>query len=163
MEAGIAATLADLGLVGYRPRFSGIVRALARSGPQSIGELAAATGVTHSAASQTVNELRVHGLVRLERGEDERRRIVSLTDKTRPVLSAIEAEWAATEGAMASLDAELSVPLGALVAELEEALERRSFRQRIADGATALGDGVAGPHRTALVGSDGSDRGVNRE
>lgn len=151
METGIAAALTDLRLAEYRPRFSSIIRVLARSGPCSIGELAEATGVTHSAAGQTVNELRVRGLVSLQRGADERRRIVSLTKSGRQLLPAIEAEWAATAGAMASLDAELSVPLGTLAAELAAALSRRSFRQRISDAAAGMSDDDVGAYRSALT------------
>jgi DNA-binding MarR family transcriptional regulator len=151
MEAGIAAALIDLGLDDYRPRFSGVVRVLARSGPCSIGDLAEATGVTHSAASQTVTELRIRGLVSLARGTDERRRIVSLAPGARELLPAIEAEWAATATAMAELDTELSVPLRTLAAELSAALARRSFRQRIADGADSLPDEDVGPYRSALA------------
>ena len=53
MDADVGRALGDLGLTGYRPRFSPVVRVLAE-GPASVRELAAATGVTHSAASQTV-------------------------------------------------------------------------------------------------------------
>lgn len=151
MDAGIAAALTDLGLSDYRPRFSSIVRVLARSGPCSIGELAEATGVTHSAAGQTVNELRVRGLVSIERGTDERRRIVSLAESARELLPVIEAEWAATAGAMASLDAELSVPLGTFATELTAALSRRSFRQRIGDAAEAMSNDDVGAYRSALT------------
>jgi DNA-binding MarR family transcriptional regulator len=107
--------------------------------------------VTHSAGSQTVTELRLRGLVSLARGTDERRRIVSLTPAARDLLPAIEAEWAATATAMAGLDAELSVPLRTLAAELSAALARRSFRQRIADGAAALPDQDVGRFRAALA------------
>jgi DNA-binding MarR family transcriptional regulator len=151
MDGGIAAALFDLGLDDYRPRFSGVVRVLAGRGPCSIGDLAEATGVSHSAASQTVTELRVRGLVSLARGADERRRIVSLAPAARDLLPAIEAEWAATAIAMAELDAELSVPLQTVAAELSSALARRSFRQRIADGAVALPDEDVEPYRSALA------------
>lgn len=151
VAAGIAAALADLGLDNYRPRFSSIVRVLARSGPCSIGDLAEATGVTHSAASQTVNELSVRGLVTLERGLDGRRRIVSLATEARELLPVIEAEWAATDMAMTGLDAELSVPLQTSAAELTSALERRPFRQRIADAAASLGETELGTHQAALA------------
>lgn len=151
IEAGIAAALVDLGLDDYRPRFSSIVRVLARSGPCGIGELADATGVTHSAASQTVNELSVRGLVAVKRGSDGRRRIVSLAGETHDLLPVIEAEWAATAAAIAGLDAELSVPLKTLAAELTSALERRTFRLRIADAARTLPDAEVGAHRAALA------------
>lgn len=151
MDAGIAAALSDLGLDDYRPRFSGVVRVLARSGSCSISDLAEATGVTHSAASQTVTELRVRGLVSLARGADERRRIVSLAPAAYDLLPAIEAEWAATAIAMAELDTELSVPLQTVAAELSAALARRSFRHRIADGALELPDEDVGQYRSALA------------
>jgi DNA-binding MarR family transcriptional regulator len=151
IDAGIVAAVADLGLAGYRPRFSGIVRAIARNGPSSINDLAAATRVTHSAASQTVSGMRSRGLVTLERGADERQRIVSLTDEARRLLPAIDAEWAATSAALAALDAELSVPLSTTARELSAALERRSFRLRIADAAEALPAATVGKYRSALA------------
>jgi hypothetical protein len=52
---------------------------------------------------------------------------------------------------MAELDTELSVPLRTLAAELSAALARRSFRQRIADGADSLPDEDVGPYRSALA------------
>ena len=133
MEAGMGSALADLGLDSFRPRFSGMVRVLAYSGPASINDLAGATGVTHSAASQTVSELRQRKLVELQRGTDGRQRIVTLAPAARELLPAIELEWAASSAAIKNLDAELSVPLATFVAELTAALERRSFRNRIAD------------------------------
>jgi DNA-binding MarR family transcriptional regulator len=151
IDAGIVAAVADLQLPGYRPRFSGIVRTIARDGPSTINDLAAATHVTQSAASQTVGEMRAQGLVTLERGTDERQRIVSLSDAARQLLPAIEAEWAATTAALRALDAELSVPMSTMTQELSAALQRRSFRQRIADAAAALPAAVTGEYRCALV------------
>lgn len=71
------------------------------------------------------------GWVTLEPGADGRQRIVHLTDRTRRALPVIEAEWAATERAVAALDAELPVPLGEVLRAALRALERKSFRQRI--------------------------------
>ena len=78
-----AGVLADLGLPGYKPRFSVYLRAVAALGPAPIRDLARATGVTHSAASQTVAELARQGLVDLRPGADGRQRIVHLTDQAR--------------------------------------------------------------------------------
>jgi DNA-binding MarR family transcriptional regulator len=151
MDSGIAAALLDLGLADYRPRFSGIVRVLARDGACNISALAAATGVSHSAASQTVNELRLRRLVTLERGDDERSRVVSLAPNGRELLPAIEAEWAATAAALTMLDFELSAPLRTIAAELVAALERQPFRHRIAAAAEVLADEDIGEFRTALA------------
>ena len=99
MDADIASVLADLGTPGYRPRYSAIVRALVALGPVPIRDLARATAVTQSAASQTVTQMVSRGFVVLKPGEDARQRVVHLTAKTRALLPKIEAEWAATTSA----------------------------------------------------------------
>jgi DNA-binding MarR family transcriptional regulator len=137
MDADIAGILADLGLPDYRPRFSIYLRAVATLGPVPIRDLARATGVTHSAASQTVAEMARQGLVDLRPGSDGRQRIVHLTAQARSILPTIEAEWDATDSAAAELDAELPFPLRELVPLLAAALERRGFRDRILTSAWA--------------------------
>ena len=151
MDGDVAQACADLGLAGYRPRYSAVVRVLVSGGACSIGELAEATGVTHSAASQTVAQMRRDGLVAMASGTDGRRRIVRLTPKARRLLPAIEAEWAATAEAAAHLDAELPYPLTTLVEALHEALLRRPFRQRIADAARTSHSPAVAPFRDALT------------
>ena len=76
---------------------SPIVRTIVAEGPLSIRDLAAAVGVTHSAASQTVAQLQRAGFVTLRPGSDARQRIVHLTGKTRELLPTIEAEWKASD------------------------------------------------------------------
>jgi DNA-binding MarR family transcriptional regulator len=137
MDGDVAAACADLGLRDYRPRYSPVVRALLAHGPCSIRELAAAIAVTHSAASQTVAQMRRRGLVTLASGTDGRERIVTLTDEARSLLPAVRAEWAATTAAARALDSELPCRLADLVTALREALERRTFRARIADALEA--------------------------
>jgi DNA-binding MarR family transcriptional regulator len=137
MEGDIATVLSDLGMPGYRPRFSPVVRALVMLGPVPISDLASAIGVTHSAASQTVAQMAARGFVALKPGEDARQRVVRLTAKARGLLPKIEAEWAATASAAAEIDAELPFPLAELVPAIAEALERRSFRQRMLDSSWA--------------------------
>jgi DNA-binding MarR family transcriptional regulator len=140
MDGAIAEVYADAGMPEYRPRFSPPVRALAAEGPMSIRDIAAAIGVTHSAASQTVMQMRRCGLVTVQTGADARQRIVHLTSKARAALPFIEAEWQATERAVAALDAELPMPLEDLLRTVAEALERRPFRERLAHaGLTATG------------------------
>ncbi|RVX46702.1 DNA-binding MarR family transcriptional regulator [Nonomuraea polychroma] len=131
MDGAIAEIYADLGMPEYRPRFSPVVRTLVAQGPMAIRDLAEIIGVTHSAASQTVIQMRRHGFVTLEKGADARQRIVHLTPKARAALPAIEAEWAATEQAMRELDEELPVPLADMLRAMVEALERRPFRARV--------------------------------
>lgn len=44
----------------------------------------------------------------------------------------LAAEWRATEAASVELEAELPYPLSRVIADMEEALARRSFHDRIA-------------------------------
>ncbi|MFH8371217.1 MarR family winged helix-turn-helix transcriptional regulator [Streptomyces sp. NPDC018031] len=152
LEADVAAVYTDLGLAGFRPRFTPVIRVLAASGPAAIRDLAEATGVTHSAASQTVAELVRAGLVAVVPGQDARRRIVRLTPEAERLLPALAAEHTATTAAAIAFEAELSFPLSRLVDEALDALHRRPMRERIAVALTAppsdrAADGRAAPDR----------------
>jgi DNA-binding MarR family transcriptional regulator len=149
LDGDVAAVYSDLGLRGFRPRFTPIVRVLAASGPSSVRELAHATGVTHSAASQTVAQMAKRDLVVLTPGKDARQRIVRLTPKAERLLPTLDAEWAATTTAARELDAELSFPLSHLVDEALQALRRRPMRQRIAAVAPDLSAVEPGSDRPA--------------
>ncbi|MCW3844092.1 winged helix-turn-helix domain-containing protein [Micromonospora yasonensis] len=133
LDADVAAVYADLDLPDYRPRYSPLVRVLLADGPLAIRDLATRVGVTHSAASQTVAQMRRAGLVTLSPGADARQRIVALTDRAHALRPVIEAEWAATTTAMRQLDAELPVPLADELYAVLAALRRRRLRDRIAD------------------------------
>jgi DNA-binding MarR family transcriptional regulator len=132
LDAGVADVEAGLGLTGFRPRFAPFVQALRDLGPSPIRDLARAVTVTHSAASQTVNQMAARGLVVLTPGGDARQRIVELTPHAVSMLPALDVAWTATRAAAAELNAELPFPLTEVVAEAERALGRRSFRERIA-------------------------------
>jgi DNA-binding MarR family transcriptional regulator len=154
MDADVGGALAELSLSGYRPRFSPVVRILAGSGPASVRQLAAATGVTHSAASQTVAAMVRAGWAAQRVGADARERIVELTPRAHRALPAIRAEGEVTAAALAGLDAELPYPLSSFVTDLRAALERSSFRQRMAAAArdpAASADVAA--HRETLAGA----------
>ncbi|MER6172900.1 MarR family transcriptional regulator [Streptosporangium sp. NPDC001681] len=132
LDAGVAAVYTDLGLDGFRPRYTPILRTLATTGPSSIRDLGRAIGVTHSAASQTVAQLAKEDLVTLTPGADARQRIVRLTARAESLMPLLDKEWAATSAAAAELEAELSYPLSRLVDEALESLSRRPMRDRIA-------------------------------
>jgi DNA-binding MarR family transcriptional regulator len=135
MDADVALALSDLGVRDYRTRYSAVIRHIDEHGPATIRRLADRLRVTHSAASQTVAEMERRGWVDLRAGDDARQRLVRLTPKARRLLPAINAEWEATEAAAAALDAELPYSLSALIDDLAAALDRRRFRDRIADAA----------------------------
>lgn len=139
MSEEIEQVYAARGLHGVRSRYAYPLIRLAHTGPLTIRELAASLGLTHSAISQTVAGMRREGLVSAETGvDDARTRRIALTERGCALVPFLEAEWRATETAVAELDDEASPhALSAAVAAVRAALERRSLRARIAD---RLGD-----------------------
>jgi DNA-binding MarR family transcriptional regulator len=133
MDADIARLYAERGIGGVRPRFVAPLIRLGRRGGMTIRQLAASLEVTHSAMSQTVAALQRDGLVTTAAGADARTREVVLTDRAREILPFLEAEWRATEEVVADLDAEIPYALSQVVRDLQAALARRSFHDRIAD------------------------------
>lgn len=133
MDDDIARLYAERGVAGIRPRFVMPLIRLGRHGAMAVQDLAAGLDVSHSAMSQTVSALRREGLVHSTPGADARTREVTLTERARAVVPFLEAEWRATEQAVAELEAEIPYPLSQVVRDLQAALGRRSFRDRIAE------------------------------
>jgi DNA-binding MarR family transcriptional regulator len=132
MAADVARTLVELGLTDYRPRFSAVIRVVAADGPSTIRHITERMRTTHSAGSQTVSEMAARGLVELRAGSDARQRVVHLTRKAQRLRPLLDAEWTATSAAVRELSSELSAPLDVIARELGEALQRRTFHERIA-------------------------------
>jgi DNA-binding MarR family transcriptional regulator len=130
LDGAVEASYAGDGL-DYRPRYTPIVRALMRDGPATIRDLAARTGVTHSAASQTIAQMAERRLVTLEPGADARERIVAPAPALAAILPGLERRWTATEAAAGTLDADLGLSLADLVTRALDALERQPFAERI--------------------------------
>lgn len=134
MDADLAGIYAEHEqLSGLQTRFAFPLIRLAHQGPMTIRDLAESLGRTHSAVSQTVSALRDQGLVETNPGPDARTRIIELTDHARDLIPLLEAEWRATEEAIAALDAELSVHLADYVEEMTTKLEERDFKSRVLD------------------------------
>ena len=120
-----------LGLA-YRPRFTPVVRALEALGPASIRSISQHSGLSHSAASQTVAQMEKDGLLRIRGGDDGRERIAEPTPKLLAMTAALHVQWEATTRAAEALDRELSASLLGIVGEAIAALQQRSFGERIA-------------------------------
>lgn len=132
MDEAIGELYADRGADQVRQRFVWPMLRLAHEGPTTITGLSRSLGLTHSAVSQTVAQMRRAGLVSSVVGEgDGRTRSVALTARGLELVPLLEAEWRATEAAVRELDDALPVPLSRVAADLGTALEDRPFRQRI--------------------------------
>jgi DNA-binding MarR family transcriptional regulator len=132
LDGDVNAIYAEDGLA-YRARYTPVVRALQANGPSPIKAIAAAAAISHSAASQTVAQMRADGLVALLPGADGRERIVAMTPALKRMIPKLERRWRATNAAAAKLDKELSTPLTQTIEEAVAALERRPFADRIRD------------------------------
>jgi DNA-binding MarR family transcriptional regulator len=133
LDADIARLYADASIGGLKPSWVKELIKLHAGGPMTIGELAAAVGRTHSALSQKVSAMRAAGWVRTTAGPDARTRKVTLTDKAGAVVERLAAEWRATEEVVAEIEAEIPYGMLRVVRDIEAVLDRRSFRDRIAD------------------------------
>jgi DNA-binding MarR family transcriptional regulator len=132
MDADIARIYAEAQIVGLKPSFVMELLRLHARGPMTITELAGSVQLTHSAVSQKVAAMRAAGLIRTTAGADARSKKVTLTARARSITGRLAAEWRATEAAVAEIEAEIPYPLSRVVADIEEALWRKSFHDRIA-------------------------------
>jgi DNA-binding MarR family transcriptional regulator len=114
-----------------KPNFVMELLRLDTGGPMTIAELAASVERTHSAMSQKVAAMQRAGLVRTAAGHDGRSKYVLLTRKAKRVVGRLAAEWRATEAAIDEIDSEIPYPLSTVVTDVELALERTSFYDRV--------------------------------
>ena len=116
-----------------RSRFTPVIRHLERAGPSSIRQIALASGLTHSAISQTVTEMLKKDLVASSTGRDARERIISFTPAGEALLPALHAIWSAVWAAADELSDDIGQPLGQVLGRAIAAVEARPFRERILD------------------------------
>jgi DNA-binding MarR family transcriptional regulator len=114
-----------------RPNYVMELLRLDAAGPMTIAELAASVERTHSAMSQKVAAMQRDGLVRTAAGHDGRSKHVLLTRKAKRIVGRLAAEWRATHAAIAEIESEIPYPLSTVVTDVELALERTSFYDRV--------------------------------
>ena len=133
MDADIARVYAERHVTELKPSFVLELLRLHARGPMTITELARSVQRTHSAVSQKVAAMRAAGWVRTTAGTDARSKKVTLTAKAARITGLLAAEWNATEAAVAELEAEIPYPLSQVVTDIEQALRRKSFHDRVAE------------------------------
>ena len=131
LDGAVAAAYDEEG-IDYRPRYTPVMRALANGASLTVGEIAAAAGITQPAATQTVALMQKQDLVSTAPAPtDARQKIVRLSERGQALLPRLERCWRATASAAASLDADLPHPLSSILAQAIAALEQRPFGARI--------------------------------
>lgn len=133
LDADIARLYAESGNVGLKPSWVMELLRLNAKGAMTITELAESVQLTHSAISQKVSAMRAAGLVKTTTASDARSKTVVLTAKARRIAGRLAAEWRATEATIAEIEAEIPYPLSRVVADIEAALQQKSFYDRVVE------------------------------
>jgi DNA-binding MarR family transcriptional regulator len=108
--------------------------ALDRHGPLTVGELARAVGVSQPGATRTIGLLEAQGLVgAVPAGDDQRRRLVDLTDAGRRLVDAAkDTVWPRIAAAVEDLCGDLRGPLLEQLAAVEDGLDAMPLDRRAA-------------------------------
>ena len=130
LDGDVEAVYREQGL-DCRSRFTPVVRHLESAGPSSIRQIAMASGLTHSAISQTVSEMLKKGLVASAPGRDARERIISFTPAGEALLPKLHSIWEGIWAAADDLSKDIGQPLGEVLGRAITAVEKRPFRERI--------------------------------
>ena len=138
LDGAVQASSAEAG-IDTRPRYTPVFRALAGRECCTLGDIAAAAGITQPAVTQTIALMVKDRLVTTKAAPDDaRQRLVRLTRKGRELYPRLQACWAATALAADSLDHDLPMPLSEALADAIAALETKPFGQRIATARARL-------------------------
>lgn len=118
--------------VSFVPSQYPFLAAIDRLGPLTIGDLAEAVGVTQPATTKSVGLIARLGLLRVASSDkDQRRKIVSLTEKGQKLVDGAKREvWPQIERAVADLCAALDGPLLDQLAAIEDGLAVKPLARR---------------------------------
>jgi DNA-binding MarR family transcriptional regulator len=133
IDREIGRVYAESGIADLKPTWVQVILRLRAKGPMTIADLARSVDHTHSALSQKVAAMRAAEWLETSPGPDARSKKVSLTPKAEAVAARLAAEWRATEASLAEIEAEIPYPLSRVAADIEHALARKSFHDRIAE------------------------------
>jgi DNA-binding MarR family transcriptional regulator len=120
--------------ISFVPSQYPFLAAIDRLGPLTVGELAEAVGVTQPATTKSIGLIARLGLLRVAASdEDQRRKIVSLTERGQKLVDGAKKDvWPHIERAVADLCAGLDGPLLEQLAAIEDGLAAKPLVRRIA-------------------------------
>ena len=132
LQAGTQELIGELN-VSFAPGQYPFLAAIDRLGPLTVGELAEAVGITQPGTTKNVNLLVKLGLLRsASSDDDQRRRIVTLTDKGKKLVDGAKRDvWPQIERAVADLCAALDGPLLDQLTSIEDGLAEKPLVRRM--------------------------------
>lgn len=118
--------------IDFEPRWFPVFRLLADHGPMTVGVCARRLGLTHAAVSQTASAMAKRGIITSRKdADDERRRLLELTDKGRDLLPFLRDIWEDIESGIRDAVDYGGVDVLAAVEGLEQALAVQSLSERV--------------------------------
>jgi DNA-binding MarR family transcriptional regulator len=117
--------------VAFRPRFYPVVQVLQQCNSIGVSALAARTGMTQPAISQTLHEMERCGLIAWSQGKDKRVRHVTLSPEGQLLCERLVPIWQAAARAVATLEKEIGADLSKILEQASAALERQPFESRL--------------------------------
>lgn len=134
MQAGAASVLTEAG-IPLQPGHMAAMAAL-RTGAKTVGQLAEASGTSQPGMTRTVGQLKKLGLAADEACEDQRSRMIALTDRGEAMAQTIAAEvWPRIGTAAEEILARVDGDFLAQLATIEQAIAESSIAQRAARAA----------------------------
>lgn len=132
LQSEVQRVLDDLDVPVQSSQFPALA-AIDRLGPLTVGDLAEAIGITQPGATRVMTQLSEIGLFDVRQSsEDQRRRLISLTDKGRQLVETSKRNlWPRIDAAVAEICAELTGPLLEQLTALEHDLATTPLHHRI--------------------------------
>ena len=119
--------------IDFEPRWFPVYRLLADRGPMTVGGCARELGLTHAAVSQTARAMGQRGITTSRKdSDDERRRLLELTDKGRDLLPRLQEIWEDIESGVRDAVDYGGVDILTAVEGIEQALAVQSLSERVA-------------------------------
>ena len=131
-QSEVQRVLDDLGIPVQSSQFPALA-AVERLGPLTVGDLADAIGITQPGATRIMAQLSEAGLFDVRQSsEDQRRRLISLTDTGRQLVEIARRDlWPRIDAAVAEICDDLSGPLLEQLTTIENDLEATPLHRRI--------------------------------
>ncbi len=118
----------------FEPKWFLIFYQLSRQQAMSVTELAREVGITYPAVNQLAAEMARAELVdSMSDPKDKRKRLISLTEKGRSLMTSIRPLWKVIETSTSELLSELDCNFLQIIGQIEDALEDKSMHQRVVE------------------------------
>lgn len=117
--------------VPIKPRYTPILRAIT-DGKNTVSSITKSLRITQGAVSQTIKLMEADAILLRKSGQDDAREsFIELTSKGKTLVDVLQEHWQARFLAIETLEQEIQIPILANLQSFIEALEEKSYANRI--------------------------------